>query len=101
MGAQITLQQFRGLQLPVVLHRAGQIVGVTGVLYWFWWVFIEKGFLQTLLSDSLEMQVILLGLPLALILPAIYYAAVFVLLRVLFWLLIGGELAEDSVTDEE
>ncbi|MBC8520066.1 MAG: hypothetical protein H8D24_06650 [Gammaproteobacteria bacterium] len=97
MRHQITLQQFRMLRLPVALHRAGQFIGVAGVCYWFWWVLVEKGFLQTLLSDDLGMQAILLGVPLVLILPAIYYTALFILLRVLFWL--GS--SDEEVSDED
>lgn len=100
MGRQPTLQQFRTLRLPVPLHRVGQSIGVAGVLYWFWWLLFEKGFLQTLLSDNIEMQVILLGVPLALILPAIYYTAVSVLLRVLFWLFTGRESEPLSIDEE-
>ena len=91
---KITLQQFRSLQLPRTLQRAGQGVGVVGVLCWFWWVLFEKGFLQVLLTGAPDLQVILMGLPLLLILPALFYTALFILLRVVTWLFFSPESRE-------
>lgn len=80
----MNLQQFRALQLPVMLQRVGQWIGGVGVVWWFWWVLLEKGALSSLTEDP-NLTEILLGLPLILILPAIYYATVFLFLRVLYW----------------
>ncbi len=91
---RITLQQFRSLQLPGSLQRAGQVIGAAGVLCWFWWVLFEKGFMQVLITGAPDLQVILMGLPLFLILPAIFYTAIFILLRVLVWLFGAAESRE-------
>lgn len=84
----MTLQQFRALQLPPLLQRTGELVGGVGVVGWFWWILVEQGVLGELMGQP-ELVEILLGLPLILILPALYYTAVFILLRVLYWLLVG------------
>jgi len=86
----VTLEQFRALQLPPALQRIGEGVGGAGVLYWFWWVLIEQGALEEMTRAPALVE-ILLGLPLILILPALYYTAVFILLRVILWLLLGDE----------
>ncbi len=81
----MNLQQFRTLELPPQLQQLGQWVGGAGVVLWFWWILIEKGAWASL-SGSPEMMEILLGLPLILILPAIFYTMVFLLLRVWAWI---------------
>ena len=86
----MNLQQFRALRLPVMLQRLGQWIGGIGVAWWFWWVLVEKGALHSLTVDP-KMTEILLGLPLILILPAIYYATVFLLLRVLYWTIVSPQ----------
>ncbi len=96
MTREVTLQQFRALQLPPLVQSVGQVIGAVGVLYWFWWVLIEKGFLQVLISGDPALQTILLGVPLFLILPAIYYTAIFILLRVMVWILKGREPVNQS-----
>ncbi len=92
----MTLQQFRSLQLPPKLQRLGEWTGGSIVLYWFWWILIEKRALDSLLNGPGLME-ILLGLPLILILPAIFYTMVFLLLRVVVWLM----LPPDEVLDSE
>ena len=86
----MTLQQFRAITLPPSLQRLGEWVGGGGMIYWFWWVLVEKGALRSL-TESPALQEILLGLPLILILPAIYYTAIFLLLRFGVWLLLPIE----------
>ncbi len=89
----MNLQQFRALQLPPQIQRLGEWIGGLGVLYWFWWVLFEKGALVSL-TESPQLMEILLGLPLILIIAALYYTAVFVLLRVMLWLLWGRKQKE-------
>lgn len=86
----MNLQQFRSIQLPNHLQSIGEWVGGGGVLYWFWWILIEKGALQSL-TQGPQMMEILLGLPLILILPAIFYTTLFLLLRVIVWLQLPAE----------
>ena len=86
----MNLQQVRALQLPAVLQRVGQWTGGVGVAWWFWWVLLEKGALSSLTEDP-NLTEILLGLPLILILPAIYYATVFLFLRVLYWIIFSPQ----------
>ena len=96
----MTLDQFRAIQLPPTLQQLGQWGGGAGVLYWFWWVLIEKGALASLTGGPKLME-ILLGLPLILILPAIFYTTVFLLLRVVVWMQLPEEIPElDFELDE-
>lgn len=94
----MNLQQFRNLQLPPKAQRLGEWVGGGVVLYWFWWILIEKGALDSLLNGPGMME-ILLGLPLILILPAIFYTMVFLLLRVVLWSMMPSE--EGQETEQE
>jgi len=82
----MTLEQFRQIELSPTLQKSGELVGGAGSLLWFWWVLLEKDFLQIVLSEQAGMVEMLLGIPLLLILPAIYYTAVFILLRFLVWI---------------
>ncbi len=95
----MNLQQFRALQLPPYWQRLGEWVGAGVVLYWFWWILIEKGAWASLTGGP-DLMEILLGLPLILILPAIFYTAVFILLRVVLWLLLP-ELPPAEEEDEQ
>ena len=83
------------LQLPPLWQKLGEWVGIAGVLFWFWWVLVEKGALASLTGEP-EVVEILLGLPLILMIPAIFYAAVFILLRVLVWMLWPADVQSDS-----
>lgn len=96
----MNLQQFRMLQLSPQLQQLGQWMGGSGVVLWFWWILVEKGAWASL-SDAPEMMEILLGLPLILILPAIFYTMVFLLLRVWVWLTAPMPEAQEDFPEEE
>lgn len=90
---------FKNSRLSYPLNWIVWGISVSGVLYWLFFAFIEKGFLDRVLGGTALFVDLLLGLPVVLIFALVVYALIYWGLKVLVILLLPNWFERIESTD--
>lgn len=92
---------FKNSRLSYPLNWIVWGISIAGVLYWLFFAFIEKAFLDRVLGGTALLVDLLLGLPVVLIFALVVYAMIYWGLKLLVILLLPNWFERIDSTDAE